>query len=231
MQQPDTIKNWAVDDRPREKLILKGRDALSDVELLALIIGSGTRNQSAVDLARQILKSCENSFSVLSKLCIQDLQQFKGIGEAKAISIYASLEISRRRSAELNRNQEKIVTSRDAYLHLSEYMRDLAHEEFHVLYLNRGNRLLSCEQISKGGLSGTVADGKLIFHRALQLKASGMILAHNHPSGQLRPSEADLKLTRSMVSFGNYIDLQVLDHLIFCDNEYFSFADAGLIAH
>lgn len=228
--QPITIKNWAIDDRPREKLLFKGRNALSDVELLALIIGSGNRHHSAVDLARQILKATDHSFTSLSKLSIDDLQKFKGIGRAKAVSIFASLEIARRRYSEPDPEQLTITTSRQAYVYLSDQLLDLQHEEFHVLYLNRGNRLLSCEQISKGGLSGTVADGKLIFHRALQLKASGMILAHNHPSGQLRPSEADLRLTSSLVSFGNYIDLPVLDHLIFCDNEYFSFADAGLIS-
>ena len=228
--QAITIKNWALDDRPREKLLLKGRNAVSDVELLALIIGSGSRNHSAVDLARQILQACDHSFSILSKLSIDDLQKFKGIGQAKAVAIFASLEISRRRSSETDRNLDKITSSKDAYQLLSNSLRDLAHEEFHVLYLNRGNRILANEQISKGGLSGTVADGKLIFHRALQLKASGLILAHNHPSGQLRPSEADLRLTRSLVNFGKYIDLHVLDHLILCDNEYFSFADEGLIS-
>jgi DNA repair protein RadC len=228
--EPITIKNWAMDDRPREKLLHKGRNAVSDVELLALIIGSGNRRHSAVDLSRQILQSCEYSFARLSKLSIDDLQDFKGIGRAKAISIYASLEIARRRYAEQDGTDRTIITSRDAYVHLSDKFQDLVHEEFHVIYLNRGNRLLSSEQVSKGGLSGTVADGKLIFHRALQLKASGVILAHNHPSGQLKPSEADLRLTSSLVSFGNYIDLQVLDHLIFCDNAYFSFADAGLIS-
>ncbi|OFZ54593.1 MAG: hypothetical protein A3D92_14440 [Bacteroidetes bacterium RIFCSPHIGHO2_02_FULL_44_7] len=223
------IKDWAVEDRPREKLARNGRNSLSDAELLAVLIRSGSRDRSAVDLARQILSSCDNSLTALSKLSVTELQQFKGIGAAKAGAIYAALEIARRRGTELKVQSSKIKSSFDAFQFLQRSMLDLQHEEFHVLFLNRGNQILAGELISKGGLSGTVADGKLIFHRALQMKASGIILAHNHPSGQLRPSEADLKLTNSLVNFGSYIDLKVLDHLIFCDNDYFSFADEGLI--
>lgn len=224
-----TIKDWAVEDRPREKLVRNGRNALSDAELLAVLIRSGSRDQSAVDLARHILATCKNSLTSLSKLSLSELRQFKGIGEAKAGAIYAALEIARRRGTELKGENFKIKSSSDAFQYLRRSMLDLEHEEFHVLFLNRGNQILARELISKGGLSGTVADGKIIFHRALQMKASGIILAHNHPSGQLRPSESDLKLTNSLVNFGNYIDLQVLDHLIFSDNDYFSFADEGLI--
>ncbi len=227
--QPKTIKNWASEDRPREKLLLKGRHSLTDAELLAIVIGSGTKNASAVELAREILASCKNNFATLSRMSVTELQRFKGIGEAKAVAIYASMEIARRRRSEKREKAPKITTSTDAFRLLQREMLDLEHEEFHVLFLNRGNEVISGEQISKGGMSGTVADGKLIFHRALQLKASGIILAHNHPSGQVRPSDADLKLTRSMVNFGNYIDLHVLDHLILSDNNYFSFADEGLI--
>ena len=223
------IKTWAEEDRPREKLQIKGRGALSDAELLAIIIGSGTKAVSAVELAREILSASKNSLSNLSKLSIDDLKKFKGIGEAKAISIYAAMELARRRKSASSSNSIKITSSNDAYKHLKSKLLDLCHEEFHVLFLNRANELIFSEQISKGGISGTVADGKLIFHRALELKSSAMILAHNHPSGQLKPSESDLSLTKSLVNFGKYIDLQVLDHLIFSDNNYFSFADEGLI--
>ena len=227
--QLTTIKEWAEEDRPREKLLLKGRSALSDAELLAIIIGSGTRDLTAVQLAREILSKSKNNLSHLSRMSISDLKKFKGIGEAKAISIYAAMEISRRRKGESKKRSKKIKSSCDAFKYLQADLLDLDHEEFHALFLNRGNEVISSEQISKGGISGTVADGKVIFHRALQLKSSAMILAHNHPSGQLKPSESDIDLTRSLVSFGNYIDLQVLDHLIFSDNNYFSFADEGLI--
>ena len=227
--QSTTIKSWAEDDRPREKLNKKGRAALSDAELLAILIGSGTRNVSALELSRSILSESQNCFAELSKVSINDLQKFKGIGEAKAITIYAAMEIARRRSEKSKVKKFKIQSSKDAYEYLHPKLMDLCHEEFHVLYLNRGNDVLGCEQISKGGISGTVADGKLIFHKGLELKSSGLILAHNHPSGQLKPSEADLKLTESLVKFGKFIDLQVLDHLIFSDNNYFSFADEGIM--
>ena len=227
--QANTIKSWAEDDRPREKLNRKGRTALSDAELLAILIGSGTRNISALELARSILHESQNCFAQLSKVSINDLQKFKGIGEAKAITIFAAMEIARRRSEKSKVKKYKIQSSRDAFDYLQSKLLDLSHEEFHVLFLNRGNDVLGSEQISKGGISGTVADGKLIFHKALELKSSGLILAHNHPSGQLKPSEADLKLTNSLVKFGKFIDLQVLDHLIFSDNNYFSFADEGIM--
>jgi DNA repair protein RadC len=227
--QLTTIKDWAEEDRPREKLILKGRTALSDAELLAIIIGSGTRELTAVQVAREILGSSKNSLSSLSRMSVNDLKKFKGIGEAKAIAIYAAMEISRRRKGEVKEKTNSIKSSSDAFNYLQADLMDLEHEEFHTLFLNRGNEIIASEQISKGGISGTVADGKVIFHRALELKSSAMILAHNHPSGQLKPSESDIDLTKSLVKFGKYIDLQILDHLIFSDNNYFSFADEGLI--
>lgn len=224
-----TIKHWAEEDRPREKLLSHGTKSLSDAELLAILIGSGTRNRSALELAREILRTNKHSIDQLSRMSVSDLQHFKGIGRARAVTICAAMELSKRQKTEFRVKLPRVRSSSDAFRLLQGKLLDLEHEEFHVIFMNRGNAVICAEQISKGGLSGTVADGKLIFHRALQLKASSLILAHNHPSGQLRPSEADLKLTRSMVSFGNYIDLKVLDHLILCDNDYFSFADEGLI--
>jgi DNA repair protein RadC len=229
MKQINSIKMWAEDDRPREKMKLKGRNVLSDAELLAIIIGSGNRHLSAVELSRQILSSVGNSLSKLSKLSIADLNKFKGIGEAKAISIMATLEIARRKGSEEQAPISKISSSKNVYDLLKPKFLDLSHEEFYVIYLDRANQVLKTEQISKGGISGTVADGKIIFQKALETKCSALILAHNHPSGQLKPSEADLKLTKSLINFGKYIDLQVLDHLIFSDNSYLSFADEGIL--
>lgn len=225
----DSIKSWAEDDRPREKMLLKGRAALSDAELLAILIGSGTKELSAVKLSQQILSSAENSLQNLSKFSIEQLLKFKGIGEAKAISIFACMEIARRKEGSPDSKKVKISSSNDAFTCLRSDFADLGHEEFFILLLNRANQVIAKQQVSKGGLAGTIADGKIIFNHALEKKASSLILAHNHPSGQLRPSEADKRLTKQLVSFGKMIDLQILDHLIFSDNNYFSFADEGLI--
>lgn len=222
-----TIKCWAEDDRPREKMMLKGRSILSDAELLAIIIGSGTRKLSAVELAQQILYDVGNDFNGLAKRSIKDLMKYKGVGEAKAISISATLEIARRKGIEEKTLNPIIRSSKDCFNQLRSIFEDLQHEEFYVLCLNRANRVISIEQISKGGISGTVADGKIIFKKALEHNTSSMILAHNHPSGQLKPSEADKKLTKQMSEFGKMIDLQVLDHLIIAEGDYFSFADEG----
>ena len=224
-----SIKYWAEDDRPREKMLKKGRLALSDAELLAILIGSGTREMSAVQLSQQILSKAENSFAKLSRLSIDGLMSFKGIGEAKAITIFASMEIARRRELSEAGKQIKIRSSKDAFNVLKVDFSDLSHEEFYILLLNRANDVIGKVQVSKGGVAGTVADGKVIFNHAIEKKASAIILAHNHPSGQLKPSEADLRLTKELKSFGNYIDLQILDHLIFSDNSYFSFADEGVM--
>ena len=222
-----TIKCWAEDDRPREKMILKGRSVLSDAELLAIIIGSGTRKMSAVELAQQILHDVGNDFNGLAKRSIKDLMKYKGVGEAKAISISATLEIAMRKfTLEKNLNPE-IRSSKDCFNQLKSIFEDLQHEEFYVICLNRANRIIAVEQISKGGISGTVADGKIIFKKALENNSSALILAHNHPSGQLKPSEADKRLTKQMSGFGKMIDMQVLDHLIIAENSYFSFADEG----
>jgi DNA repair protein RadC len=229
MKQTNAIKFWAEDDRPREKMKIKGRSVLSDAELLAIIIGSGNRQLSAVALSRQILASVDSNFSKLSKLSIADLSKFNGIGEAKAISIMAALEIARRKGGEAHVVAPNFKSSKHVFELLKSKFMDLSHEEFYVVFLDRANQLLHYEQISKGGISGTLADGKIIFRKALESKCSGLILAHNHPSGQLKPSEADLKLTRSLINFGKYIDLHVLDHLIFSDNSYLSFADEGIL--
>lgn len=224
-----SIKMWAEDDRPREKMLLKGRGALSDAELLAILIGSGNRELSAVQLSQQILAKAENSLQVLSRMSVDQFMQFKGIGEAKAISIFAAMELARRREATIEKKKTKITSSLEVFNELRVEFSGLSHEEFYILILNRANEVIAKQQISKGGIAGTVADGKIIFNAALEKKASGIILAHNHPSGQLKPSQADLKLTKNLVQFGKFIDLHVLDHLIFSENNYFSFADEGLI--
>jgi DNA repair protein RadC len=225
----NSIKNWAEEDRPREKLIQKGRSSLSDAELLAILIGSGSRKLSAVQLSREILAGSKNSLEQLSKKSVSDLMKFNGIGEAKAITIYSAMEIARRRSTLTVLQKQSVKSSRDAFNYLRGDLSDLGHEEFYSLFLNRANEIIGSKLISKGGISGTVADGKIIFHEALELKSSAIILAHNHPSGRLIPSKSDINLTNSLVNFGKFIDLHVLDHLIFCDNNYFSFADEGLI--
>ncbi len=229
MQPINSIKSWAEDDRPREKLKQKGRSVLSDAELLAILLGSGNRQLSAVDLAKLILRSVDNDLSKLSKMSIAELTNFKGVGDAKAIGVMASMELARRIQLFRKSKPEKISTSKHVYSLLKQYFLDLTHEEFYVVFLDRANHVLRTEQISKGGLFGTVADGKIIFRKALETKCSAIILAHNHPSGNLKPSETDLRLTKSLIEFGELIDLQVLDHLIFSDNGYFSFADEGVL--
>lgn len=225
-----SIKSWAEDDRPREKLILKGKSALSDAELLAILLGSGSRNQSAVELAQELLRHSENNLSEFSKRTLFDLKKFKGVGEAKAVGLIAAMELGRRRKESESKNKTKITSSQMVYEHMRSYLLDLQHEEFYVILLNRANEIMYSKQISIGGMSGTVADGKVIFKSALEFGAHAIILVHNHPSGQLKPSDADRTLTKKMVEFGKYIDLPVLDHIIFTDNGYFSFADNDMIA-
>ncbi len=224
-----TIKSWAEEDRPREKMLRKGRNALSDAELLAILIGSGTRDVSAVELSREILANSQHSLAELSRKSVSDFMKFKGIGEAKAITLFAAMEIARRRSSSGDVARFKVRSSRDAFNYIKADLSDLKHEEFYIILLNRANEIIGKSQISKGGLSGTVADGKVIFSKALELKSSALILAHNHPSGQLKPSEEDKKLTKSYITFGKYIDLHILDHLIIADDNYYSFADDGLM--
>ncbi len=229
MNQNLSIKSWAEDDRPREKMLLKGRNSLSDSELIAILLGSGSRDKSAVELAQEILACNSNDLSVFSKCSFTDLIKFKGIGEAKAITLLAALELGKRRKDVETPKKLKITRSNDIYTLLIDKFFELKHEEFYVVLVNRANEIIHTEQISKGGLSGTVCDGKIIFKIALDHLANAIVLCHNHPSGQLSPSNEDLLLTTKMISFGKMIDLPILDHLIFTDNGYFSFADEGLM--
>ena len=223
------IKAWAEEDRPREKLILKGRNTLSDAELIAILIGSGNRNETAVDLSKKILNSIDNDLNQLGKLSVSDLKKFKGIGEAKAISIVAALELGRRRKDTDTNKKITIKSSSDGYNEIASVLNDLKHEEFWVIYLNRKNEVIKKENISKGGISGTIADSKIIFKNAIELLASSVILCHNHPSGNLKPSNADIELTKKLKEIGILMETPVLDHIIVGEKKYFSFADEGLI--
>ena len=228
-QDKQSIKHWNEDDRPREKLALKGRSSLSDAELLAIIMGSGNREESAVQLAQRILASAQNNWNELAKYSIQDLSKFKGVGEAKAISIITALEIGRRRSSQDVIERKKITSSNDAALILQQQIGDLPIEEFWVMFLNQGNKIIKTEQISRGGITQTSVDVRIIFKRGIELMATAMILAHNHPSGNLVPSEADKNLTKKIIEGSKVLEIQVLDHIIVTQKDYFSFADEGLI--
>ncbi len=225
----NNILSWAEEDRPREKLMLKGRAALSDAELIAILIGSGTRELSAVDLSKMILHSVGNNLNELAKLSISDLMKFKGVGDAKAISIASALELGRRRKESEVLKKAKITSSADAYDVIRPYLMDLSHEQFWVLLLNRANEVIRPFQVSIGGVAGTVADPKIIFKSAIEYLASAIILVHNHPSGNLTPSQADKDLTKRVKEAGRLLDTPILDHLIFGDNGYFSFADEGIL--
>lgn len=224
-----TIKSWAEEDRPREKLLNKGRHVLTDAELIAILIGSGTRKETAVELAKKILTQLENNLNSLAKLSVQDLMKFKGIGEAKAISIVAALELGRRRKETETIKREKITSSKDIFEILRPQFLDLPHEEFHVLLLNRANTIIRKEFISRGGISGTVVDPKIIFKIALEHLACSIILCHNHPSGNLKPSTEDIALTKKIKESGAFLEIPVLDHIIVSDTGYFSFADEGMM--
>jgi DNA repair protein RadC len=223
------IKSWAEDDRPREKLKLKGKNALSDAELLAILLGSGNRNESAVDLAKIVLRDLKESLAELSRLSLPDLIKYKGIGEAKAITIIAALELGKRRNEATVMAKDKIGNSRDAFEIFRSKMGDLPYEEFWIIMLNKANRVIRNCNISEGGISGTVVDPKKIFKIALDHHASSIILGHNHPSGNIQPSEADQKITKKIKDAGNMLDVAILDHLIIGDDRYYSFADEGLI--
>ena len=224
-----SIKDWADEDRPREKLLIKGKAALSDTELIAILIASGNRDESAVELSKRILQSLGNNLNSLAKLSVNDLIKFKGIGEAKAISIIASLELGRRRRSADVLEKDKIGGSKDAFQILQLKLEDLPHEEFWVILLNRANKVIDIKLIGRGGVSSTVVDSKVIFSFALESLASGIILAHNHPSGNLKPSNSDIRLTKKLVDAGKILEVPILDHIIVGDNDYFSFADEGLI--
>ncbi len=224
-----TIKMWAEDDRPREKMLLKGHKALSDSELIAILIGSGTRQKSAVELAQELLEKANNNLSDFARKSIKELQQIKGIGVAKAITIAAALELGRRRKEVAEIKKMKITGAKNVYDLLQPYFQDAVVELFYLVLLNRNNLVLEVICISQGGMASTVVDGKIVFKRAIEASAQALILAHNHPSGNTSPSEADKRLTKKLVEFGNMIDLPVLDHVIYTENGFYSFADNGMI--
>jgi DNA repair protein RadC len=224
-----TIKSWALDDRPREKLVAKGKNALSDAELIAILIGSGNRNESAVALSKRILNSVEGNINALAKLSVEKLMMFKGIGEAKAISIITGLELGKRRQLEIALERPKITSSKDGFNIMQPIIGDLEHEEFWVLFLNNSNKVLAKNKISKGGLTATIVDVRLLFKQALELTSVAMIVCHNHPSGKLEPSNADKQLTQKIKQAGTTLDIKLLDHLIITEKAYFSFADEGLL--
>ncbi len=224
------ISQWSEDDRPREKMMLKGKGQLSKAELIAILIGSGNTDESAVELAKRILSSVDNNLAELSRLSISDLSKFKGIGPAKAISIVAALELGRRRRADdVLINTTKITSSQDAYNLLYAELSDKYHEEFWILLLDRANKVIRKVNISEGGLAGTVADPKKIFQLALEQHASSIILAHNHPSNNLQPSDNDIQLTKKIVAGGKSLDISILDHLIIGNDKFYSFADEGMM--
>ncbi|PKH52785.1 hypothetical protein CXF68_19715 [Tenacibaculum sp. Bg11-29] len=224
-----SIKSWALDDRPREKLMIKGNTALSDAELVAILIGSGNREESAVGLSKRILLSANNDLNELAKLSIEELMKFKGIGEAKAISIVTALEFGKRRQYEESHAISKIKSSLDVSKIMQLLIGDLQHEEFWVLYLNNSNKVLAKRQLSKGGFTATVVDVRLLYKEALKLSAIGVVVCHNHPSGTLEPSRSDIELTKKIKEAGITLDIKLLDHLIITKKAYFSFADKGIL--
>lgn len=223
------ITEWAEDDKPREKLATKGRRVLSDAELIAILIGSGNKEESAVDLAKRILASAHHSLNELGTFSLSQLKQFKGIGEAKAIAIAAAMEIGRRRKGANSDKISKIKSSTDAFEELYPLLGELNHEEFWILYLNNANKVIHKSQLSKGGITGTLVDVRLVLKEALELGAVGLILAHNHPSGNLNPSTPDEKITKKLKIASEAMDIKVLDHLILSGNQFFSFADQGML--
>ncbi len=222
------INQWAEDDRPREKMLLKGKSALSDSELLAILIGSGSRNESAVQLCQRILASVSHNLNQLSKLSIVQLMEFKGIGEAKAIAIIAALELGRRRRSEEAAEFQKITSSKAVFEIMQPIIGELHHEEFWVLYLNNSNKVLHKSQLSKGGMTGTIVDTRIIFKTALEYNATSLILTHNHPSGKLLASDADREITKKLKIAGQQMDILVLDHVIITENGFYSFNDEGI---
>ena len=223
------IKNWSEDDRPREKLILKGKSALSDAELIAILIGSGSRNESAVELSRRILSSVDNNLNALGKLSLTQLIAFKGIGEAKAIAIIAAMDLGRRRRGENAVELKKITSSKMIFEIMQPIIGELPHEEFWIIYVNNSNNIISKSQLSKGGITATLVDVRLIFKNALEIGATGIVLCHNHPSGNLKASEADIKITKKIKLAAESLDITILDHVIIAEHGYLSFADEGIL--
>ena len=223
------ITNWSEDDKPREKLMLKGKSVLSDAELIAILIGSGSRSESAVDLSKRILASIDNNLNALGKLSLSQLMQFKGIGEAKAISIIAALELGRRRRGEDAVALKKITSSKIIFEIMQPIIGELPHEEFWIIYMNNSNKVISKSQLSKGGITGTLVDVRIVFKTALEMGATALVLCHNHPSGTLIPSDADKQITRKLKLAGDNLEIKVLDHLIVTETSYYSFADEGIL--
>jgi DNA repair protein RadC len=223
-----SIRNWAVEDRPREKMLSAGTQSLSDAELIAILIGSGTKNNSAVDLARQILHMAGNNLDKLGKYSVSDLRKLKGIGQARAVSIVAALELGRRRKLSGSPEDIKITGSSEVFALMYPILSDLSYEEFWVLFLNRSNRVIHKNKISQGGITGTVTDIRLILKKALDHLATSLIICHNHPSGNLQPSEADITITRKLKESSALMDISLLDHIIIAGKSYFSFADEGM---
>ncbi|MFM9988069.1 RadC family protein [Flavobacterium sp.] len=228
MEQNLSIKNWSEDDQPREKLMLKGKQVLSDAELVAILIGSGSRSESAVQLSQRILASVDNNLNALGKLSLKQLTEFKGIGEAKAISIVAATELGRRRRAEETVELKKITSSKAVFDIMQPIIGELVHEEFWVLFLNNSNKVIYKSQISKGGITGTVVDVRMVFKMALEQNAVAIILSHNHPSGKLEASDADKTLTKQLKLAGQQLTIPVLDHIIITENGYLSFRDEDI---
>ncbi len=222
------INQWAEDDRPREKFLLKGKTTLSDSELLAILIGSGSKNESAVQLCQRILASTNNNLNTLGKLSARQLMEFKGIGEAKATSIVAALELGRRRRSEDAFEHKKVTSSKAVFEIMQPIIGELLHEEFWVLYLNNSNKAIHKAQLSKGGMTGTIVDVRVIFKIAFEQNATSIILVHNHPSGKLIASESDIKLTHKVKIAGKQLDVAVLDHIIITETGYYSFQDEGI---
>ncbi len=223
------ITDWAIEDRPREKLIQKGSSSLSDAELLAILISSGTKNKSAVDLGRELLGMVNNNLNALGKLSVSDLVKIKGIGSARSVTIAAALELGRRRKLAEGPEVPQIKCSKDVADIFQPLLSDLVHEEFWILFLNRSNKVINRMKLSQGGISGTVTDVRMVMKKAIEYLASGIIVCHNHPSGNLNPSESDTKITQKIKEAGNLMDIQLLDHLIISEKEYYSFADNGLL--
>ena len=228
-EQRLSIKFWAEEDRPREKLSTKGKHNLTDAELLAIIIGSGNTTQTAVELSKHILSNCNNNLEELGRKSIRDLTRFKGIGEVKAINIVAALELGKRRQHTTIKEIERISCSKDIFRIMHPKLSDLDYEEFWIITLSKNNKIIQTRKISRGGVSGTVADAKIIFNIALQDLATGIILIHNHPSGNLNPSEQDVSLTKKIRQAAGNLDIILLDHIIVAKNNYYSFADNGIL--
>jgi len=223
------IRLWAEDDRPREKLQMKGKRALSNTELIAILLGTGTKDFTALELSKRILSKSGGKLKELSRLSVADLTKNKGIGEAKAVCLIAALELANRSGTEEGMARKKVSCSRDVYSFFKPLLQDSSYEEFWILLLNRGNKMINSVCISQGGLSGTVADPKKIFKTALEQYAASVVLCHNHPSGNIKPSESDIRLTQKLKKAGSFLDLPVIDHIIVGEGSYFSFADEGLL--